>query len=274
MQIYFGGNGVPEDENVCSCTVCCSPDIQRALAEIDRVSLEAGRAFADMSSVDSSTYTSLVMAPNTHTSEKVRNSSCFSAKLMIALAVLLTFLIVCTIFAVLAYKGMVHVPGINPDVIINLAKLSGVVLGVYFFRCLLGLGYLMGGRAGSDEYRATNALNRLKVRELAMNQKEKWDNLDELHRELQSNVTDLRKSVTESSYKNVNHSLRMDREVASAKHLYSQLDEVHTVLVMELSNLRNANAEISSRHAALAEQNTRLSEENDLLKSNLATLAR
>ncbi|CUT17556.1 MULTISPECIES: hypothetical protein [Candidatus Ichthyocystis] len=271
MQRCIDNTGFLSAEGNCYCTVCCSYYVRSVLSDIENISEESGNIFANaISQVNPSTYTSLVALSDDNILEKVGGGDFLSSRFMAVLAVLLALLIVAGIvFVVLMAKGVFHIPGINSEITKHIAKSVGIGLCISSFSYLvLGSGYLLGSETGSDNEKdkAISIVNRSRVRKLAVDQKEIWDNLDEIHSGLQSSVFGLDNFVTGLAYKNVDHLSSMKHEVRDVNDKFIMLDGVFSAVLMECADLVEDNIAINSEYVVLTDQNTVLSDENTVLK--------
>ncbi|CUT17540.1 putative membrane protein [Candidatus Ichthyocystis hellenicum] len=272
----MGFNIFPVNADRCGCTVCYSRNVRNALNIIDCLSEEAKNIFTnDIVNVDPSTYTSLLRLSDNRILEEITDDNNYSSKFMIVLVVLMLLITICAIFLIIVYKGIIIVPGMSTEMMTNVVKCSGAVLGVAFFSCLFGLGYLTGCKVGSNDrrYKSVDAFDRFILTESAVHQKEGWDYLDKVHRELQAKSYSLTKDVIGAAYKNVDRNgdrfLRMRREFVHAGDEFSRLNERRMLVLATLSNLRCTKEELICEFNAVSNQNLSLREENATLRSKL-----
>lgn len=267
MRVGVGGRWSLAD---CRCVVCCVPHVKRALNKINDVSEEAKGIFADaISGVDPGTYKSLMRLSDSQDLESVSYAGCL-ARFTVVLAVsLMVILVASVVFVVLLNKGIVHIPGSNPEMIASVTRWVGAGLCmVSFSYLLLGVGYLIGGSSVGDDdkkYKAIRALDRSRIRKLAVDQKEQWDNLRRDHKELQSKVVSLKKSVTRSKYKDV---WRLP-EFVHAEGRYEELSDDIASATVELRDVKGVYEKLRLDYDEIAEKNARLSENNLVIKGKL-----
>lgn len=259
MQVGPGGGGFLENENPCLCTVCCSDKVQNSLRRVDAVSEEARSIFANaIDSVDPGAYKDLIELSDSRSLEKVRDTCCFKS----ALVILLVLVIASVIFGILANRGDVRI-----------TRLLGVGLSMIFPSYLIiVLGYLMGNNCNSEddkENKVIRALDRSRLRKLAIDHKERWDSLVTSHNELQYKVNCLKKSVTGSAYDGIDRLSRMERELANAQVQYSRLGCNYNLAIVERTTLRDNSEEINSRYDEISRKNENLSMDNIIIKSKL-----
>ncbi|CUT17543.1 putative membrane protein [Candidatus Ichthyocystis hellenicum] len=260
---------IDPDPIFCGCTVCTNPYVKSALNGISDLSKDAHASFTGgVRGVDPGTYKSVLTLSDGEILEDVNGANCSSsAKIMVAVAVLLALIvIVCMVFVVLAHKGVINIPGITPAMLNTMVKWVGPVLCVASFSYLmLSLGYVMGvGCSYKDrECKAIRALGRSMLRKVAVEQKEGWGRLDKCHTDFQAEVKSTKLGVTKSAYVGVPELMRLEREVAKAEAESMELGSEYTMLLVEKRELEVR----SEEYEVLLKKNQELSADNAVTRS-------
>lgn len=268
------GNGISRNENRCYCNVCLSSSVQKGLDNLDDISEKAKDDFLSaMNRVNLNAYTSVKLLPDNKIRKNFKGGNFSSANFMIVLTVLTALIIIAgIIFLILISKSTVHIPGIPLS---HVYKWIGVGLGVTFFSyLLLGLGCFMGSKTlGDKKYKVINVLDRTNIRKLALEQREKWNDLDTAHRIFQLKVVALKRSIPRSADPNVvSRLLMLEDQLARVNVEYKALSATHTSDFAKLMKCRAASREVSSEYKVLIAQREELCRENNILRGKLDKL--
>ncbi len=291
----FVGNDIPDSWRGCSCDACCSYSGESARRRAIDIHKRCNGLFINDEVGDrSSDYASLLRSSNKRDLKELksfkvlvglefvdnniilRNPISCSSKYFISFALLSSLLLVIfVVFAIMVYKGAVHITGISSEMLTNITKFVGVIIcALSSFYSLLVLGYMLGCRSESDYKKYDNVLNYYEsnLKSCSAVQKRIGFALNRCHRGLQSCVSDLKFAVAISNISRDSTLLGLLSE-----HLYigKLCEEVRLKIESvdyEITKLRSDNLLKSREVNTLGEKNMELYNDNERLKSKLDDL--
>ncbi|CUT17549.1 putative membrane protein [Candidatus Ichthyocystis hellenicum] len=284
MQGCSNSNGVLFAEGKCNCTTCSVYFVEECtIGRIDEVHERCSSLFTDTNSTDN--YESILKLSNTSDLKEIErdmdlelldnkiilnNPISFPVKFMLVLAFFLVILlIVFIIFSILSYNGLIHIPGIDSESLINITKWIGVGLCMSSLSYLvLVLGYAIGCSSSGDGNKFVIDACRSRLKDSAAVQKKIDTDLAASFNALQSCEDNLRLASGISDVLMDQRLSNLERECSCITNWVEDLKSRIESVNVEIEDLENAEKNNSGSEGLdnIAEQNKELTNKNDLLR--------